>query len=139
MNELPALELPEAIAKADNLPSPPGVVVEVLRLTRDENAGIDELASVVSGDPAIASRLLKMSNSSMFATRGSSSGISRAGRSRLATSRPIFTATCRTGDPARLPARSFSERRCGPWVRTPLRCDPSEGARAPLFPSGEER
>ncbi len=60
------LELPRALEQADGLPSMPGVVVEVLRLAKDEEAGIPDFARVISGDPALAAKLLKVSNSSMF-------------------------------------------------------------------------
>lgn len=59
-------ELPDIIANAENLPSPPAVAVEVLRLTRDDSVSIEELASVISRDPALAAKLLKLSNSSLF-------------------------------------------------------------------------
>ncbi len=59
-------ELPPALANADNLPSVPGVAVEVLRLSKDENAGIDEFANAIARDPALAAKLLKLSNSSLF-------------------------------------------------------------------------
>ncbi len=62
--------LPPALLQAENLPSPPAVAVEVLRLTADESVGIDELAQVLSRDPALAAKLLKLSNSSLF-RRGS--------------------------------------------------------------------
>ena len=59
-------ELPEAILKAENLPSPPSVAMEVLRLTGDDGVGIDDLAAVISRDPALSAKLLKLSNSSLF-------------------------------------------------------------------------
>lgn len=59
-------ELPPHIASADNLPSVPGVALEVLRLSKDENAGIDEFADAIARDPALAAKLLKISNSSLF-------------------------------------------------------------------------
>jgi diguanylate cyclase (GGDEF)-like protein len=58
--------LPESLLKADNLPSMPAVAVEVLRLTQDENASIDDLARTLARDPALAAKLLKLSNSSLF-------------------------------------------------------------------------
>ncbi len=44
MSDLLDLELPESIATADSLPSMPGVVIEILRLSKDEDAGIGEFA-----------------------------------------------------------------------------------------------
>jgi diguanylate cyclase (GGDEF)-like protein len=59
-------ELPEALTQADNLPSLPAVAMEVLRLTSSEDSTIDDLASCVSRDPALAAKLLKLSNSALF-------------------------------------------------------------------------
>ncbi|MFT5286734.1 MAG: two-component system cell cycle response regulator [Planctomycetota bacterium] len=59
-------ELPIAIASADNLPSIPGVAVEILRLSRDEEAGLDDYADAITLDPALSAKLLKHSNSSLF-------------------------------------------------------------------------
>ena len=66
MSKNTVAEIPPQIANADNLPSVPGVAVEVLRLAKDENAGIDEFAAVLGRDPALSAKLLKLSNSSLF-------------------------------------------------------------------------
>ena len=63
-------QLPGAIAKAENLPSPPTVAVEILRLSNDENASVESLAKVISRDPVLSAKLLKLANSSVF-RRGS--------------------------------------------------------------------
>ncbi len=63
-------QLPDLIAQAENLPSPPSVAMEVLRLTGDETVSIDDIAVVVSRDPALSAKILKLSNSSLF-KRGS--------------------------------------------------------------------
>ena len=60
-------QLPAAIASAEGLPSPPTVALEVLRLTRDPDAGFEDLTQVISRDPVLAARLLKLANSAMFA------------------------------------------------------------------------
>ncbi len=59
-------ELPAAIQHADNLPSLPAVAIEVLRLTRDEDATVNDLADVISSDPALAARILKSANSANY-------------------------------------------------------------------------
>ncbi len=59
-------ELPDVLTQAENLPSLPAVAMEVLRLTQDENSTIDDLADCLSRDPALAAKLLKLSNSSLF-------------------------------------------------------------------------
>ena len=67
MGEGSVLErLPGAIAKAEKLPSPPTVALEVLRVSNDEDATIADLAAVLSRDPALSAKILKLANSSMF-------------------------------------------------------------------------
>lgn len=56
----------ERVCKADNLPSLPTVAVEILRLTKDEGASVDDLAGVIQQDPALTGRILKVVNSSLF-------------------------------------------------------------------------
>lgn len=58
--------LPQDLLATENLPSPPVVAVEVLRITRDEHATIGDLAQVLSQDPALSAKILKLANSSMF-------------------------------------------------------------------------
>lgn len=58
--------LPEALMRADDLPTMPGVAVEVLRLCRDDDTTLDDLAAVLSHDVALSARLLKFSNSSLY-------------------------------------------------------------------------
>jgi len=72
------MTLPEALARADNLPSLPAVAVEILRLSRDENAGLEDYATTVSSDPVLALRLLKLANSSLFSVGHEVSTIERA-------------------------------------------------------------
>ncbi|NOT29622.1 MAG: GGDEF domain-containing protein [Planctomycetes bacterium] len=59
-------ELPAALARAQNLPSLPAVALEVLRISQDEDASLDDMASCLSRDPALAAKLLKLANSSLF-------------------------------------------------------------------------
>lgn len=50
----------------ENLPSLPGVAVEVLALTEQPDCTIDQLANVIQNDPAITARILKIINSPLF-------------------------------------------------------------------------
>ncbi len=59
-------ELPAVLARADNLPSLPAVALEVLRISQDEDATLDDMAGCLSRDPALAAKLLKLANSSLF-------------------------------------------------------------------------
>lgn len=62
--------LEELIRTADRLPTLPAVAVEVLRLARDEDASIEDVAYTIARDPALSAKLLRMANSSLF-RRGS--------------------------------------------------------------------
>jgi diguanylate cyclase (GGDEF)-like protein len=47
------------------LPSPPGTALRVLKLCRDENVDIQDIAGTIMSDPALSGRLLKFANSPM--------------------------------------------------------------------------
>jgi diguanylate cyclase (GGDEF)-like protein len=71
-------ELPAILGRADNLPSLPAVALEVLRLSEDEDASLDDLASCLSRDPALAAKLLRLANSSLFSTGKAVTTLQRA-------------------------------------------------------------
>lgn len=55
----------EELKATGNLPSPSGVALEILRLVRDENVKLKDVVHVVSADPVLAGRILRMANSSV--------------------------------------------------------------------------
>jgi diguanylate cyclase (GGDEF)-like protein len=55
-----------ALQKAGHLPSVPSVVLEVLRVARNQEANTEELAAVISLDPALTANILKLSNSALL-------------------------------------------------------------------------
>lgn len=59
-------ELEQIIMTAGDLPTIPVVATKVMQLMEDENATADDLAKVVASDPAVAARVLKISNSSFY-------------------------------------------------------------------------
>ena len=59
-------ELETAIMTAADLPTIPVVAIKVMQLIESENATAEELAKVVASDPAVAARVLKISNSSFY-------------------------------------------------------------------------
>ncbi len=59
-------ELEQLIMNAGDLPTIPVVATKVLQLIESEEATAEELARVVSSDPAVAARVLKISNSSFY-------------------------------------------------------------------------
>lgn len=56
----------EKIRQADNLPSLPTVAVQVLNLIHSDNVTVAQIAKVIEHDPALTSKILKVSNSSLF-------------------------------------------------------------------------
>lgn len=59
-------ELEALIMNTADLPTIPVVATKVMQLIEDENATSEELARVVAADPAVAARVLKISNSSFY-------------------------------------------------------------------------
>lgn len=58
--------LPPSLSRVEHLPSLPSVALDVLRLAQDEDASSEELAAAIGRDPALAAKLLKLANSSLF-------------------------------------------------------------------------
>lgn len=56
----------DEVLASDKLPSPSGVALRILELTRDADAQVDELRQVLSSDPALAGRVLQYANSSLL-------------------------------------------------------------------------
>jgi len=71
-------EMPPVLSRADNLPSLPAVALEVLRISQDEDATLDAMASCLSRDPALAAKLLRLANSSLFGGAKSVTTLQRA-------------------------------------------------------------
>lgn len=63
-------QLLDELKRADSLPSPPGVALEIIRLNRQDEVEIDELVAVLSRDPAITAKVLRTANSSAFGRPG---------------------------------------------------------------------
>lgn len=59
-------ELEMLIMNASDLPTIPVVATKVMQLIESEGVSAEELARVVSADPAVAARVLKISNSSFY-------------------------------------------------------------------------
>lgn len=77
------------IEAASKLPSPRGVAMRVIELSRDPEVGIAEIGHVVKGDPALAGRLLHAANAARFAhlpkVADISQGLTRLGLSTVKT------------------------------------------------------
>lgn len=56
------------LASGEDLPALPGVVLELQAALEDDFASGDRIAGIIQRDPAMASRLLRVANSSAFST-----------------------------------------------------------------------
>jgi putative nucleotidyltransferase with HDIG domain len=59
-------ELEKTIMAAGDLPAMPVVATKVMQLVEDENVTAAELARIVASDPAVAARIMKISNSPLY-------------------------------------------------------------------------
>jgi HD-like signal output (HDOD) protein len=71
-------ELLDKVLSCPNLPSLPGVAVNVLELTRDPNVSLTRIAQTVQADPALAVKVLKTVNSSYYGLATPCPSITRA-------------------------------------------------------------
>lgn len=73
-----AVELPRELREADNLPTPPGVALEVMRLAEDPRIEAEDLGELIRHDPALTVRLLRTVNSAAYGLPQSIDSVPRA-------------------------------------------------------------
>lgn len=66
------------LEKCGDLPSPPGVADQIIHLSSNTNSDIDTLAEIVSFDPALTAKILRIANSSLYARRTKTENIQQA-------------------------------------------------------------
>lgn len=66
------------ITEADNLPSLPAVALQVLRLIREEDVAVTEIAHTIEKDPALSAKILKVVNSPLFGMPNNVSSLPQA-------------------------------------------------------------
>lgn len=60
------MELKNAIGRIDSLPPPPKLYIDLTQLMRDPETSTAEIAELLSQDPALAAKVLRMCNSAYF-------------------------------------------------------------------------
>lgn len=68
----------EKVLASPSLPSLPAVAVEVLRVTRDPQAKLIDIARIVQNDPGLSAKILKTVNSSLYGLKERCTRIDRA-------------------------------------------------------------
>ena len=66
------------LEQCEDLPSPPGVADQIIHLSSKSNADIASLAEVVSYDPALTAKILRIANSSLYARRTKTEDLQQA-------------------------------------------------------------
>ena len=69
----------EELKGTGKLPSPSGVGLRILALTRSEDCSLDEIARTLQSDPALTGRILKLSNSAVVAGSQPATNVREAG------------------------------------------------------------
>jgi two-component system cell cycle response regulator len=62
------IQIIEELKLTGRLPSPPGVGMAILELTRGDDFSIADVARAIQSDPALTGRILKLANSSAYAS-----------------------------------------------------------------------
>jgi diguanylate cyclase (GGDEF)-like protein len=75
---LPDGELLNRLKNSTNLPSPPSIALQIIELAKDPDVDIDKIAAVISMDPALSAKLLRITNSPLFAIRRNTENLRQA-------------------------------------------------------------
>lgn len=67
-----------ALRFCPDLPTPPGIAMQIVDLARDPEVDLSSLVEMLSQDPALAARLMRASNSCLFARRRKSESLRQA-------------------------------------------------------------
>lgn len=78
MLQTSANALRDKLRDCNSLPSLPAAAMAVLQLTQREGAGVNELADIISKDPALSSKVLRTVNSSFYGLSQKVSSIQQA-------------------------------------------------------------
>lgn len=60
------------------LPSPPVIALKILQAVKENTNSFDELAEIITSDPALTARVLKTANSTLYGMKGKIGSISQA-------------------------------------------------------------
>ncbi len=71
-------EVQSLISQKIELPSPPNIVVRILEAVQDDDSCFAELGKIISADPSLTAKLLRVANSSMYGFGGRVKSIENA-------------------------------------------------------------
>jgi diguanylate cyclase (GGDEF)-like protein len=64
-----AVDLDALLANAEQLPSPPAVALEMLQIVQRPDCDVDRVAEILSRDPALVAKILRIANTPLFGAR----------------------------------------------------------------------
>ncbi|MGB3211831.1 MAG: GGDEF domain-containing protein [Desulforhopalus sp.] len=71
-------QIQQLISEQINLPSPPGIASQILNTIQNEESSLDDLEKIISADPALTSKLLRIANSAFYSLPFEVSNVNRA-------------------------------------------------------------
>lgn len=71
-------ELEQALESCTNLPSLPAVALKIIDASKDPDISLHEVSEIISSDPAISAKLLKIANSPLYSQRRSLNNLREA-------------------------------------------------------------
>lgn len=71
-------ELEAKLQACNSLPSPPGVASRIIELANDPNADMKKISDVITMDPAITTKILRVANSPMYTQRSQVESLRKA-------------------------------------------------------------
>ena len=71
-------ELGKLLTSCTNLPSLPGVALKIIDASKDPDISLHEISAIISSDPAICAKLLKIANSPLYSQRRKSENLREA-------------------------------------------------------------
>ncbi len=66
------------IEKQIELPSPPAIALQILNTVQDESKSLQDLAKIISADPALTGKVLRIANSGFYAARTEITSVERS-------------------------------------------------------------
>jgi diguanylate cyclase (GGDEF)-like protein len=72
------VKIQQLIKDQINLPSPPVIAAQILNTIQNEESSLDDLEQVISADPALTSKLLRIANSAFYSLPYEVSNVNRA-------------------------------------------------------------
>ena len=62
-------EIQQLIEQQIELPSPPAIAVQILNIVKKEDFSLQDLAKILTADPALTGKVLRIANSGFYSLR----------------------------------------------------------------------